>query len=93
MLHLAIKIPDGWIIDDMAKSINNWCTKRGTNAHPSVKEGMPITHPNNVIADVHPVALKERLKNRLSQFPHERWLILSGNTIAETTPHPVFRSA
>ena len=85
MLHIAIKIPDeGWNYQAMASSITNW-------GHPSsaVADGTPITHPDNLLADVTLSALKERIKARIHRNPDERWLLLSGNTIAESAAPPV----
>lgn len=87
MLHIAVKIPAGWCLDDMVSSINHW------NSTPGVKEDKPITHPDNLFVDMSQDALKARLRVRISAHPDEQWLILSGNTIAETASPPVrFRS-
>jgi hypothetical protein len=46
------------------------------------------------MADTSGSALKERVRQRILAHPHERWLILSGTTIAETSQPPVvFRDA
>lgn len=89
MLHLAIRIKDNMNYEALARSINNWNTKDDTNCPAGVREGAPITHPNNVMADVTVSALKERIEARINRNPDERWLIVSGNTIAESSAPPV----
>lgn len=41
------------------------------------------------MADITLSALKERIRARINQNPDERWLIVSGNTIAENSAPPV----
>lgn len=80
MLHLAIKVPEGWCYEDLAKSITNFGQGNGTLGRSLVDQAM---------ADTTASALKERVKARIQRHPDERWLILSGNTIAETTQPPI----
>lgn len=80
MLHIAIRVPEGWSYQDFANSINNL---NGDNS-----AGFP-TAGHKVVADVTLSALKERIKARIHHNPEERWLMLSGNTIAESAAPPI----
>lgn len=73
MLHIAIKLRVGDTYQTIVERLND---NSGIKAYES-------------IADSTPHALKERLKARIAQYPEERWLILSGNVIAETSAPPV----
>lgn len=44
------------------------------------------------IAGRNKAEIQERVKDRITRYPHEKWLICSGNTIAETQSPIVFRS-
>lgn len=77
MLHVAIRIKDGEGYQDIARRINDHHAEIDADSVP------------DMMADTSPNALKERIKVRIRQYPNERWLILSGNTIAETSSPPV----
>jgi len=52
-----------------------------------------VTAPIHFLADTSQDALKEKLRVRIGLHPDEKWLILSGNTIAEMASPPIrFRS-
>lgn len=79
MLHIAIKVRPGENYDTLASTLT--CIGNGSYK--------PDLLADALIADVTPHALKERLKARVMRNPDERWLMLSGNTIAETSMPPV----
>lgn len=68
MLHMAIRVNPQMSYDEIATTIRE-------------REGAEMSRM--IIAAVTQPELKERIKARLSQYPEEKWLCLSGNTIAE----------
>lgn len=85
MMHIAIRIPPETSIQAIVSSINNWNSGSGL-------EGKPLTHPDYLIASMSQDELKARISVRIQTRPDEQWLILSGNTIAESRPAIRFRS-
>ena len=80
-MHIAVKFEEGEDWSEVSKRI----TTHGLFGVESVY--------CNVMADPSQSVLKEKLRARISSFPHEKWLILSGNTVAEKSEPPVrFRS-
>lgn len=80
MLHLALKVPEGWNYENLANSITNFGQGNGT---------LGVSLVDQAMADTTASALKERIRARIHHHPDERWLILSGNTIAESAAPPV----
>jgi hypothetical protein len=74
MLHLAIKIPEGWGYNELATSIDRMVPPHG--GHP-------------MIADTSASALKEKVRDAIRRDPDARYLMLSGNTVAEMSAPPV----
>jgi hypothetical protein len=87
VVHIAICLKDpNWAPIDIINHIRNW------NIRPGVKEGKPVTHPDNLLAASSVEEIKERIKSKLAINPEERWVIFSANTMAETVDPYRFRS-
>lgn len=78
MLHVAIKVLEGQNYAEMARMI----TEHGQGS-------TSMSFHDNIMSDVTLSALKERVKARIHRHPDERWLLLSGNTIAESSAPPI----
>lgn len=55
----------------------------------SVANNINANERPSMISDVSASALKEKVRFRINANPLERWLILSGNTIAESAAPPI----
>ena len=76
MLHLAIRVPEGWNYNDIVNSINNAEATQPSGGHKT-------------IAALNTTELKQRVNDRIRANPEERWLLVSGNNIMEIDSPPV----
>lgn len=76
MLHIAIRVPDGWGYPELVNSINHNDSAQPDGGHKT-------------IAAANTTELKTRVTDRIRSHPDERWLLLSGNNIMEIDSPPV----
>lgn len=76
MLHLAIRIKTKAIDYQNYQVLATYTNNEGVGAE-------------DILAATSDTILRERVAARINKFPEERWLILQGNVVAETSAPPV----